>query len=49
MEEMSSRKRINRVLIWLALLGIVLGALMGQAFVTWINATLLCLSCVGIQ
>ena len=36
-----STARTNRVLVWVALLATVLGVLLGQAFVTWLNATLL--------
>ncbi len=39
----------NRILMVVALLAIVLGVVLGQAFITWVNATLLCLSCIGIQ
>jgi hypothetical protein len=35
------RARANRILVWLALLAAVLGVLLGQALVTWFNATLL--------
>lgn len=35
------RTRANRILVWLALLATVLGVLLGQALVTWLNATLL--------
>jgi len=38
-----SRRRMitNRVLTAIALLVLVLGVLLGQAFITWLNATLL--------
>jgi hypothetical protein len=36
-----ARARVNRVLVWLALLATVLGVLLGQALVTLLNATLL--------
>ncbi len=35
------RARANRILVWLALLATVLGVLLGQALITWLNATLL--------
>ncbi len=44
-----SRMLTNRILMVVALLAIVLGVVLGQAFITWVNATLLCLSCIGIQ
>lgn len=36
-----SRVTANRVLFVAALLAIVLGVALGQAFITWLNATLL--------
>ena len=36
-----SRARTNRILVWIALVATVLGALLGQALITWFNATLL--------
>jgi len=44
-----SRTLVNRILIGLALLAIVIGLKWGQAVITWLNATILCLSCIGIQ
>ncbi|MGC8785856.1 MAG: hypothetical protein ACP5Q1_00330 [Anaerolineae bacterium] len=44
-----SRVLINRVLLVVALLSIALGIVLGQALITWLNATVLCLSCIGIQ
>ncbi len=40
---------VHRVLLVVALLAIALGLVLGQAFITWLNATVLCLSCIGIQ
>jgi len=36
-------------LLFLSLAAIVLGLLRGQWIITLVNATLLCLSCIGIQ
>lgn len=41
MDALPSSARINRLLVWLALLATVLGVLLGQALVTWFNAALL--------
>jgi hypothetical protein len=41
MTALPSSARINRFLVWLALLATVLGVLLGQALVTWFNAALL--------
>jgi hypothetical protein len=35
------RARMNRILVWLALLATVLGVLLGQALLTFFNAALL--------
>jgi hypothetical protein len=35
------RARTNRILLWLALLAAVLGVLLGQALLTFLNAALL--------
>jgi len=44
-----SRVLVNRVVLGIALLAIALGLALGQALITWLNATVLCLSCIGIQ
>ena len=44
-----SRLIANRVLFVVTLAAIVLGVAMGQALITWLNATVLCLSCIGIR
>ncbi|MBC7251606.1 MAG: hypothetical protein H5T62_15170 [Anaerolineae bacterium] len=36
-------------LLLLSVSAIVLGLLLDQWMITWVNATLLCLSCIGIQ
>ena len=36
-------------LLLLSLVAIILGLLRGQWIITLVNATLLCLSCIGIQ
>ncbi|MGQ9494046.1 MAG: hypothetical protein ACUVR2_09820 [Anaerolineae bacterium] len=43
------RLLVNRVFLVIALLAIVVGLFLGQSFITWLNATVLCLSCIGIQ
>lgn len=45
----SSQLLISRTLLVVALLAIALGLILGQGFITWLNATVLCLSCIGIQ
>nr|MBC7245849.1 hypothetical protein [Chloroflexota bacterium] len=42
-------RAINRILLVVALFAIALGLAWGQALITWLNATLLCSSCIGIQ
>lgn len=44
-----SRVLVNHLLLISALLAIAVGLILGQAFITWLNATVLCLSCIGIQ
>lgn len=44
-----SRSLAHRILLVIALLAIAFGLALGQAFITWLNATVLCLSCIGIQ
>lgn len=46
---LQSQLFVHRVLLVVALLAIALGLALGQAFITWLNATVLCLSCIGIQ
>ncbi len=52
MRKMVSRRRPwlrSGTLLLLALTAIVLGLLRDQWMITLVNATLLCLSCIGIQ
>jgi hypothetical protein len=41
MSALPARARANRILLWLALLATVLGVLLGQALLTFVNAALL--------